>query len=412
MPLTDAAVKSLKSKEKAYKVTDGNGLLINVHPNGSKYWQMNYRFVGKQKTISFGTYPDTSLKAARKQCEEARQAIRSSIDPLEQRKEAKQGQLQAGADSFAEIASEWHSKQSPRWSEAHSTKNLWIIQQLTPWIGKKTIGDIKPVELLAALRKIESRGAHETARRTKQVAGQIFRYAVATGRAERDPSQDLKGALTPPKTTHRAAVTEIKDIPPLLSAIDGYQGTYIVCCALRLAPLTFVRPGELRQAEWKDIDLDNGEWRFHVTKTDVSHLVPLSKQAISILRDIEPLTGQGRYVFPSARSNPNHPRNQRPMSENAVNNAFRTMGISKDQMCGHGFRAMARTVLDEVLGYRIEWIEQQLAHAVKDVHGRAYNRTAHLGQRKEMMQGWANYLDELRALGNSKNVIAADFRQA
>ena len=243
------------------------------------------------------------------------------------------------------------------------------------------------------MRRLGQRGALETAHRTLQNCGQVFRYAVATGRAKRDPSGDLRGALPPVKRTHFAALTESKQVGPLLRVLEGYQGTLIVRCALRLAPLVFVRPGELRQAEWSDIDLETAEWRYTVTKTDTQHIVPLSRQAVEILRELYPLTGQGRYVFPSART----PNGDRPMSNNAILAALRRMGIGKKEMTAHGFRATARTILDEVLGFRPDFIEHQLAHAVRDPNGRAYNRTAHLSERKKMMQTWADYLDQLKA---------------
>ena len=250
---------------------------------------------------------------------------------------------------------------------------------------------INAPKLLAVIRRIENCGALETAHRTLSNCGQIFRYAIATGRAQRHPSADLRGALPPVKEKHFAAITEPKQVAQLLHSIDEYIGTLIVHCALRLAPLVFVRPGELRSAEWANIDLEKSEWRYTVTKTNTEHIVPLSRQAISILTELQSLTGQGRFAFPSARSN------TRPMSDNAILAAMRRLGIDKDEMTGHGFRAMARTVLVEVLGVRPDFIEHQLAHAVRDPNGRAYNRTAHLPERRKMMQQWADYLDDLKS---------------
>ena len=260
-------------------------------------------------------------------------------------------------------------------------------------MGTKPIADITAQNLLLVIRRIEQRGVVETAHRSLQHCSQVFRYAIATGRAERDPAADLRGALKPTTTKHFAAVTTPDEVASLLRQLDGYQGTLIVQCALRLAPLVFVRPGELRQARWKDIDLNAGQWEFLVKKTKSNHIVPLSCQAVSILREIYPLTGQGEYVFPSAR----HPKGDRAMSDNAILAAMRKMGISKNEMSGHGFRAMARTMLDEILGFRVDFIEHQLAHAVKDPNGRAYNRTAFLPERRKMMQEWADYLDKLQA---------------
>jgi integrase len=266
-----------------------------------------------------------------------------------------------------------------------------LERDIFPWLGNKPIADISAPHLLEVIRRIEQRGALETAHRAIGNCGQIFRYAVATGRAERDPSNDLRGALPPYKTKHFASVTNPEQVGKLLSALDSYEGTLVVRCALRLAPLVFVRPGELRRAQWPDIDLDAAEWRFDVTKTNTKHIVPLSRQAMVILRELQPLTGRSQYVFPSARSV------KRPMSDNAILVAMRSLGIGKDEMSGHGFRAMARTILDEVLGFRPDYIEHQLAHAVRDPNGRAYNRTAHLAERCKMMQEWADYLDKLKA---------------
>ncbi|NOU14415.1 MAG: site-specific integrase, partial [Methylococcaceae bacterium] len=262
-----------------------------------------------------------------------------------------------------------------------------------PYIGSKPISDIKATDLLATLRRIENRNAIETAHRALQVSSQVFRYAVATGRTDRDITPDLRGALSKPEEGHFAAVTDPAQAANLLRAIDGYSGSFVVKSALQLAPLIFQRPGELRQAEWQQIDLENKEWRYFVTKTKVEHVVPLSKQSIDILNNLQPLTGNGRYVFPSART----PNGSRAMSDAALLAALRRMGFDKSEMTIHGFRAMARTILDEVLGFRVDFIEHQLAHAVRDPNGRAYNRTAHIKERHKMMQSWADYLDSLKA---------------
>ncbi|MBT5107022.1 MAG: integrase arm-type DNA-binding domain-containing protein [Porticoccaceae bacterium] len=405
MSLTDTKVRNSKPTEKTQKLFDGNGMYLEISPKGGKWWRLKYRFAGKEKRISLGVYPDTSLKDARTRKDEARKLLANGVDPSIARKAQKLQTFEAAVNSFEAVGNEWLLKQKHRWSEVHFTKVTAMLEKnLFPWLGSRPISEITPRELLEVLRKIESRGALETAKRTKQVSGQVFRYAVATGRAERDPSQDLKEALAIPVKSHLSAVTEPKAIGPLLLALDGYEGTPTVRAALKLAPLTFVRPGELRNAEWDEIDWETNEWRIpaHKMKTKADHIVPLSRQALAVLQDIQPITGRGQYVFPSARSA------RRPMSNNAVLSAMRSMGIDKDTMSGHGFRAMARTVLDEVLEYRVDWIEHQLAHAVKDVHGRAYNRTAHLEGRANMMQGWADYLDELRI--KSDNVIS--FRSA
>lgn len=404
MPLTDTAAKQAKPKDKTYRLSDEKGMYLEVTPKGQKYWRMKYRIGGKEKRLSIGVYPATPLKKARQLREQARQHLSNGVDPSALKQVTKLTNITAAANSFKLVALEWFSKQKPIWAENHWSKVERMMERdLFPYLGTRPLNEITPPELLAVLRKIESRGALESAKRTKQIAGQIFRYGVATGRCDRDPAQDLTGALATPVKQHRSAITDSKLVGPLLNALDGYQGTAVVKAALRLAPLTFVRPGELRKAKWADIDFDKEEWRYYVTKTKSDHIVPLSKQAISILGDIQPLTCNSEYVFPSARTL------SRPMSDNAVLSAMRRMGIGKDEMCGHGFRAMARTIMDEELNIRPDLLEHQLAHAVKDVHGRAYNRTAHLPERKKMMQAWANYLDSLKAQTENNNVIPAKF---
>ncbi len=394
MPLTNTAIKKAKPGVKARKLFDERGLFLLISPKGGKWWRFKYRFDGKEKLLSLGTYPDVSLKDARDRRDESRKQVAAGIDPGEHRKARKSATEERQANSLEVVAREWFAKYSPNWSANHSDRIIRRFERdIFPWIGGNPIADITAPQLLQVVRRIEQRGALETAHRALGNCGQVFRYAVATGRAQRDPSGDLKGALPPVKGTHFAAVTEPKKVAEVLRAMDGYEGTLIVRCALRLAPLVFVRPGELRHAEWSDIDLDVAEWRYTVSKTDTLHIVPLCTQATEILQEIQPLTGRGRYVFPSARN----PKGDRPMSDNAILSAMRRMGIDKDEMSGHGFRAMARTILDEVLGFRPDYIEHQLAHAVRDPNGRAYNRTAHLPERKIMMQEWADYLDKLKA---------------
>lgn len=392
MPLTDTAIRNAKPAAKARKLFDGGGLYLEVAPSGGKWWRLKYRYGGKEKRLSLGVYPDVSLKDGRDRRDEARKLLVNDTDPSENRKAAKAAK--AERDSFEAVAREWIAKYSQGWAKTHASRTINRLEgDVYPWIGGKPIAEITPTQLLEVVRRIERRGALETAHRVLGICGRVFRYAVATGRAERDPSGDLRGALTPAKGGHFAVTTDPKRVGEILRAVDGYQGTLPVCSALRLAPLTFVRPGELRRAEWADIDLDAAEWRYHVTKTDTDLIVPLSRQAVEILHELQPLTGRGRYVFPNARN----PRGDRPMSENAVLAALRRMGIPKEEMSGHGFRAMARTILDEVLNFRPDLIEHQLAHAVRDPNGRAYNRTAHLPARRKMLQAWADYLDGLKA---------------
>ena len=393
VPLSDMQVVKVKPQSKQLTIFDGGGLFLLVTPSGGKLWRFKYRFEGKEKLISLGAYPEISLAEARQRREEARKQLAHGIDPGALRKAQKQAETEE-TETFEVIGCEWHTKFTATWAPGHAVKIMSSLKRdVFPWIGGRPIKELKAPELLSVLRRIESRGTLETAHRVRGLFGQILRYAVATGRAERDAAADLRGALPQPNEKHHAAIIEPKEIGPLLRAIEGYQGHFVVKCALRLAPMLFVRPGELRQAEWAEIDLDEAVWNIPAIKMKMKepHLVPLSSQAAEILRELQPLTGAGRYVFPSARSF------TRPMSNNAVLAALRRMNYDKDTMSGHGFRAMARTILDEVLQVRPDFIEHQLAHAVRDPNGRAYNRTAHLVERRKMMQLWADYLDGVKA---------------
>ena len=408
MALTNLQVKQAQAKEKPHKLSDGKGLYLYVTTKGQKYWRFDYRFGGKRKTLAFGVYPEVSLADARARRDDARKQIGNDIDPSEVQRSKKLAKHHSQENSFKALALEWYAQEKPSWSDSHSYRvDRMMHKELFPYIGNRPIDEITSPDLLACLRRVEKRGVLETARRVKQVSGQVFRYAVATGKATRDPSADLKGALAIPKKSHFPAVTDPKEVGSLLLALDDYQGTPEVATALKLAPLLFCRPGELRHMEWAEINFEKQEWFIagDKMKTKNDHIVPLSRQSIEALQDLLHLTGQRQYVFPSARS----PR--RPMSDNTVLAALRRLGIPKETMTGHGFRAMARTLLDEELGYRIEWIECQLAHAVRDVNGRAYNRTTYLKQRKKMMQHWADYLDNLKAEALNGNVVAGNFKQ-
>jgi len=389
--LTALHIQKAKPKEKDYKLFDCGGLFLLITKTGGKLWRYKYRFEGKEKLLSLGKYPDVGLKEAREKHQEARKLLASGANPSAHRQAQKEAQRAKTANSFELIAREWFNQKLPTWKESHSSTVIRRLERdVFPYLGDQPVTEITAPDVLKVLRRVEERGALETAHREKSICGQIFCYAVATGRTERDPTADLKGALTPIKTQHLAAITEPKRVGQLMRMIENYQGTLVVQCALKLAPLVFVRPGELRHARWQEINWEQAEWRFTVSKTDTEHIVPLSKQAIVILRDIQPLTGHGNYIFHSARSL------LRPMSENAILAALRNMGIPKQEMSGHGFRAMARTLLDEELKVRPDLIEHQLAHNVRDPLGRAYNRTQFLGDRHEMMQQWADYLDELK----------------
>ena len=402
--LTDTACKNAHRGEKtklgkAFKLADEKGLFLLVKPGvkgWAKWWRFKYRYGGNEKGLSFGTYPDVTLEQARQRRDEARKLLAVDVDPGENRKAIKVSKAELAGNSFEVVAREWGQKNVEGWEHKTNRIKRRLEINIFPWLGSKPITGILPKDVLACLRRVEERGAVETSHRVKQITGRVFRYAVATGRVDRDITQDLNGSLPPAKGDHFASTTDPKQVAPLLRAIDSFNGTIIVKSALQLAPLVFVRPGELRHAEWEHIDLDTKEWRYLVTKTQTQHVVPLSKQAINILEGIRPLTGNGRFVFPSART----PNGSRAMSDVALLAALRRMGFDKSEMTTHGFRAMARTILDEVLNFRPDFIEHQLAHAVRDPNGRAYNRTAHLPERHKMMQAWADYLDNLKNGGN------------
>lgn len=391
MPLTDTAIRTAKPGHKPYKLYDGRGLFLIVTPNGHKWWRLRYTFAGKEKLLSLGVYPAVSLKQAHAKRDEAFTYIAAEVDPSLQRQANKAAGRERESNSFEVVAREWHALRSKEWTPLYAKNVLRRLEgDVFPWLGAKPISTLTAPEILSMARRVAKRGALEVAHRIIDYCGQAIRYAITTGRAERDPTRDLTGALPALKVTHYAAKTDPSAVAELLRTLDGYQGTFIVAAALRLAPLVFVRPGELRQALWADIDFEASEWRYTATKTETPHIVPLATQALSILRELHPLTGRGAYVFPSARTR------DRPMSDNAILAALRRMGIPKEEMTGHGFRAMARTILDEVLGFRVDLIEHQLAHKVRDPLGRAYNRTAHLPERRRMMQAWADYLDQVK----------------
>lgn len=395
--LTATAVTQARPKPKPYSLSDGGGMYLLVNAT-AKYWRYDYRFAGKRKTLALGVYPATSLKQAREKHQRARENLANGIDPSAHKKATSAATHAALANSFELLAIEWSKTRSKKSESTEKRQNALLEKDLLPHIGNRPIADIKAPELLKTLRKIESRGAIETAHRAKRLAGQIFRYAVATGRAERDPSVDLKDALTQPTKTHFKSITEPAEVGPLMAAISNYHATPVVMAALRLSPLLFCRPGELRHLEWSEVNFAETRIELPAAKMKIKepHIIPLASQAVEILKELQPITGRGKYVFPSARGA------SRPLSENGVRTALRTLGYTNDQISPHGFRAMARTILDEVLDFPVDWIEHQLAHSVKDANGRAYNRTKHLPQRKKMMQTWADYLDGL--LNGNNNI--------
>ncbi len=394
MPLTDTALRQSRPQPKPYRLFDERGMYVEVRPGGGKLFRFKYRYESKEKLLSLGSYPDVSLKLARERRDEARTLLATGIDPSAHRRAEKAAKSRSTANTFEAVALEWLVEQERIWVPRHAVRvRRLFVRDLFPHLGSQPIVSLTAAHLLPVIRSIDERGANDTAHRARQTLGMLFRHAVATGRASHDPSAALKGALPRVKGSHFAALTDPAKLGPLLRTLDGYTGSLTVRCALRLAPLVLVRPGELRHGAWSEVDLEQATWTIPAArmKMRADHIVPLSRQAVAILRELQPLTGQGHLVFPSARGG------QRPMSDMACLAAMRTLGIGKDVATGHGWRATARTLLDEVLEYPAHLIEHQLAHTVRDPLGRAYNRTTHLPERRKMMQQWANYLDTLKS---------------
>jgi integrase len=396
IPLSVLKIDKARPQERDYKLYDGGGLFLLITPSGGKLWNLKYRFGGKEKKLAFGAFPLVSLEAARQRREEAKKLLAIGVDPGEMKKVLKDSAKDLASNTFEIVAREWHHKfaTAEKWSPRHSADILHRLEKdIFPPLGSRPISQIKPLELLKVLERIASRGALDTAHRLRHHCGMIFRYAVVTERADHDIAADLRGALPPVKGGHHAAPTTPQTLIPLLRAIDAYEGSFVVKCALQLLPLFFCRPGELRAAEWTEFDFDKAIWEIPASRMKMKqpHIVPLSKQAIAILESLKSLTGFGKYLFPCQRST------LRCMSDNAYNAALRRMGFSKDEATAHGFRASARTILDEVLHVPVVLIEHQLSHSVRDPLGRAYNRTSHLDERMKMMQQWADYLDNLKS---------------
>jgi integrase len=378
-------------KSQTYKLSDEKGLFLLINANGAKYWRFKYYFAGKEKLLALGVYPEVKLAEARDKRDQARKLLAEQIDPSFAKKITKQNLLLAAENSFEAIATEWHIKFLTTWTEDHAKRIMTRLKgDIFSWLGKRLIAEITAPELLSALRRVEKRGSVDTAHRIMQNCGQIFRYAIATGRAQRDITTDLRGALPPAKKGHLATIVDPKEIGKLLRAFEDYEGYFVTRCALRLAPLVFVRPGELRKAEWSEINFETAEWRISAPKMKMRelHIVPLSKQALAILEELKPLTGGGRYIFPGV-NNPN-----RPMSNNTVTGALRRLGYTSDEMTGHGFRSMASTLLNEQ-GWNRDAIQRQLAHGERNRIRAAYNYAEYLPERKKMMQHWSDYLQGL-----------------
>ena len=395
-PLSDAQIKNAKPQENDYKLMDGFGLFLLITPTNGKLWRFDYRFDNKRKMLALGAYPSVTLAEARQRREDAKKLLANGIDPGAMKKTLKSTGKELAANTFEVIARQWHLKFSAagKWSPTHAADIMHRLEKdIFPPLGSRPISEIKPKELLTVLERIASRGALDSAHRLRHHCGMIFRYAIVHEYAERDIAADLRGALPPVKGGHHAAATTPKDLAPILRSIDDFNGSFIVKSALQLLPLVFCRPGELRAAEWSEINFDDCIWEIPAERMKMKqpHIVPLSRQAITILKELQPLTGYGRYLFPCHRSP------LRCMSNNALNAGLRRLGFTKEEATAHGFRASARTILDEVLKVRPDFIEHQLSHSVRDALGTAYNRTSHLDERKKMMQTWADYLDNLKS---------------
>jgi integrase len=403
MPLTDTALRNAKPRDSAYKLSDRDGLYLLVSTSGNKLWRFDYRFLSKRKTLALGQYPIVGLADARRACDEARTLLSRGVDPSEKRKLDKLVVTIAAATTFRVVAEEWLSKvEREGRAEITMRKSRWLLDLAYPTIGARPIDTITPPELLLALRNVEAKGHYESARRMRSVCGRVFRYAIATGRATRNPALDLQGALIAPKVQHHAAITDPVAIGALLRAIDGYEGSPIVRAALQLLAMVFVRPGELRHAAWAEFDLEAARWTIPAArmKMRAPHIVPLARQALVILRDLQSMTGGGVFLFPSNRTV------TRPISENTLNAALRRLGYGRDDMTSHGFRSMASTRLNEMGRWNPDAIERQLAHGERNVVRAAYNHAHYLNERIEMMQAWADYLHELRACGQTRMHIA------
>lgn len=390
MALTDTAIRKAKSTDKTQRLFDGGGLYLEISPAGGKWWRWKYRFGGKEKRLSLGTYPDTGLADARERRDAARKLLAAGIDVSQHRKAAKAAGEAASANSFEVVAREWFAKQKAKWAVSHADKVIRRLERdIFPWLGQRPVAEITAPELLKHLERIEQRGAIETAHRALQTCGQVFRYAIQTGRAERAPSTDLRGALTPWRPVAFAAAITPEEISPVLRKIHDYTGGPVVRSALRLATMLFCRPGELARMKWAELDLGTGQWRYLVSKTNRWHIAALPSQAVEILRDLQPLTGRREYVFPGGRDS------DKPMSANALLQAMRRSGIKKEEQTVHGFRHMASTRLNE-MGWNPDAIEAALTHRMPGVRGVYAGRAQYLEDRREMMQAWADYLDGLR----------------
>ncbi len=399
MSLTDSAIRAAKPADKTIKLFDGGGLYLEVAPSGGKWWRLKYRFLGKEKRISLGIYPTVGLKDAREKREQAKKLLSQGVDPSVQRQAVKASAVSI-SDSFESVTREWFDKHLINLAPTYSKKVRALFErQIFPVFGEKPITCVEPTDILSAARHVEQSGAIETSHRLIQVCGQVFRYAIATGRAKYDVSQGLHPALRKTVGKHMAALTDKRRIGQLLRAIDAYGGFYPTVCALKLAPMVFLRPKELVQGEWSEIDLDAAEWRIPARRMKMrnEHIVPLCRQAVAILQGLFTYTGKGKYLFPSPKVG-----STKPVSIDGLRVALRAMGFTADEMTTHGFRGMASTLLNE-LGYNRDWIERQLAHSERDHVRGAYNHADFMPERRRMMQEWADYLEKLRDSTNKES---------
>ncbi len=403
MPLTHLSIANAKPRALEYKLTDSDALYLAVRPNGAKLWRMNYRYLGRQKTLHFGAWPEIGIAAARAHRDAARRQLASDLDPASEKKRARVAETVAASNSFKAVAEEWLVKNEKEGRAPITLEKIrWLLRIAYPMIGSLPISKITAQEALAVLRKMEGNGRYESARRMRSVLSRVFRYGIATARADRDVARDLRGALITPKVTHLAAITTPREAGALMRTIDGYSGHEVTAMALKISPHVFLRPGELRKAEWEEIDIQAALWSLPADKMKMRrpHRVPLSHQVLALLEDLHALTGHGRFLFPSSRS-PRH-----PMSENTVNAALRRLGFKQDEMTAHGFRAMAATLLNEMGIWNPDAIEKQLAHLDGSMVRRAYTRGEYWEERVRMMQHWSDYIDKLR--GGAK-IIAGRF---
>ena len=392
MALTDVGIRALKARERIYKCTDSHGLYVEVRPNGSRLWRYKYLYLGKDKRIALGIYPEVGLAEARRKRDDLKRRLYEGVDPAAERKREKLVAIYNAANTFGDLAKEYIDKMvAEGLATTTTTKANWLLEQLAP-VADRAIADLKPIDILAALKRLEAKGKLETARRCRSFAGRVFRYAVATGRAETDPTSLLRGALITPKTKHHSAILDPDAVGELLRSIDAYSGHLITRLAMKVSPHVMARPGEIRQAQWSEFDFEKAVWKIPAERMKMRrpHVVPLSRQVLAYLTELTALTGPDGFVFPAFHTS------RRPLSENTINQAFRRMGYAVGEVTAHGLRTTASTLLNESGEWSPDAIERSLAHADADSVRAIYNRGAYWEERVAMHQWWSDYLDELR----------------